>query len=150
MKRFKKAIALMLALVTVFALTISANAVHGSKLATASKDAAKIGVPAVIYGEIWIDTDTAPSGIPWMEPSAVTIVDSRYTMAEVTVEMECQYNDTGELVSSGAYSSDYARNTNRVETGCDFGKQRLARIVCHSAHGATYTRSDVLYMTTFL
>ena len=89
MNRLKRAVALMLCLATMLSLTVSANALKFVKIAEDSKDASKIGVSAVIRGEIWNYTDIAPSGILWMEPSAVTIVDSRYTMAEVTVELEC-------------------------------------------------------------
>lgn len=150
MKRFKKVIALMLALATVFLLTVSAGAFWGPPIGSGSKDAVNIGVPAVIHGEIYLYTDMTSTGLPWLEISAVTTVDSRYTMAEVGAKMECQYNDTGELVRPTATDSAYARNTNEVEAFCSFSKPRLDRIAVHSTHEATYTRSDDLYMITLI
>ena len=60
------------------------------------------------------------------------------------------YEDTGELVSKYAAGSERAYNTNEVETGADFGVQRMKPVVAYSAHGATYAKSDVLYMRTSL
>lgn len=150
MKRFKKAIALLLTLATVFSLTVSAGAFFGSPIGAGSKDDVDIGVPAVIRGEIYLYTDTTSTGLPWLEISAVTTVDSRYTMAEVCARMECQYNSTGELVRPTATDSAYARNTNTVEAFCGFSKPVPGRVAVHSTHEATYSRSDYLYMVTLI
>lgn len=145
MKRFKKAVALMLALATVFALTVSANAMSGV-LENSDSKSTSFGT---IRGEVWNYTYTY-NGSLWMDPGAVTTVDSRYTMAEVTAEIECRYNDTGELVQPTATDSAFARNTNTVEAGTSFSVPRGGTIIAFSAHGATYSTSDVLYMTTRL
>lgn len=149
MRNFKKATAMLLALATVFSLTVSANAAFGALIGSGSKETDKIGVPAVIRGEIYFTTDD-PSGLLWLQVTAVTNVDSRYTMAEVGAKLECQYNSTGELVRPTATGSEYARNTNSVEAGCEFSKPEPGRVAVHSTHEATYTRSDFLYMITLI
>lgn len=114
-----------------------------------SKEAVNIGVPAVIRGQIYFTTEEI-SGLQWIQVSAVTTVDSRYTMAEVGAKLECQYDNTGELIRPTATGSKYARNTNSVEAGCEFSKPQPGRIAVHSTHEATYTRSDYLYMITLI
>lgn len=145
MKRFKKAVALILTLAALFTLTVSANALDGTLINSDSKSTSF----GTIQGEVWCYTYPY-NGRLWMQPRAVTTVNSRYTMAEVTAEIECRYNDTGELVQPTASGSDYARNTNTVTTGAEFSVPRGGKIVAFSAHGATYTTSDVLYMSTSL
>jgi len=71
-------------------------------------------------------------------------------MAQVTVKLECRYNDTGALVSGEASGSDSNNNSNSVDVKLKFGAPRIAPVVAFSSHGATYSKSDVLYMTTNL
>lgn len=71
-------------------------------------------------------------------------------MAQVTVKLECRYNDTGALVSGDAIGSDSVNNSNNVDVKLVFGVFRRAPVVAFSSHGATYSKSDVLYMTTNL
>lgn len=148
MKQLKKGIALLLTLSTVFALSVSASATEFTLVKSNSKSA-NVGTTATITGEVW--NYTYPyNGIIWMEPTAKTIVSSSKTMSEVTVDMECTYNDTGKLVNSNASASRSAKNTNSVSCDAAFSVQRSAGIVAFTSHGVTYTRSDVMYMTTSL
>ena len=93
------------------------------------------------------------NGIVWFEPTVKTIVSSSKTMAQVTVSMECRYNDTGYLMTSDGNSSGKVseNNANTVLLNSYIPVYNTgSRIVVFSAHGATYSKSDVLYMTTLL
>lgn len=142
MKRFKKGIALLLALSTMFAICISASATEANLLNSDSKKA-DVGTTATLKGELWTYND-----VNWMEPTAKTIVSSSKTMAQVVVKLECVYDDTGELVSSAAAKSKTANNTNTVKVDLSFSRPRNVPVIAYSTHEATYSKSDVLYMET--
>ncbi|HBD30208.1 MAG TPA: hypothetical protein DC027_00945 [Oscillibacter sp.] len=151
MKHIKKGLSLMLALSMVFALNISANATEFGEPITQTKNA-DVGVSASIRGEVWHYTGY-DNGIVWFEPTVKTIVSSSKTMAQVTVSMECRYNDTGYLMTSDGNSSGKVseNNANTVLLNSYISVYNTgSRIVVFSAHGATYSKSDVLYMTTLL
>ena len=144
MKHIKKGLSLMLALSMVFALNISANATEFGEPITQTKNA-DVGVSASIRGEVWHYTGY-DNGIVWF-------VSSSKTMAQVTVSMECRYNDTGYLMTSDGNSSGKVseNNANTVLLNSYISVYNTgSRIVVFSAHGATYSKSDVLYMTTLL
>lgn len=146
MKRLKKCVSFLMALSVVLALCVSAGATEFALIKSDSKSA-NVGTTATITGEVWGYTYVY-NGIVWMEPTAKTIVNSSKTMAEVTANMECRYNDTGNLVNSNATAYNAAYNTNTVAANAAFSVQRTSvRVVIYTAHGATYSRSDVLYMT---
>ena len=91
MKLIKKGLPLMLALSMVFTLSISANATE-FLLNNAQTKNADVGVSATIRGEVWHYMGYE-NGVVWFEPTVKTIVSSSKTMAQVTVSMECRYND---------------------------------------------------------
>ncbi len=59
---------------------------------------ADVGVSATIRGEVWHYMGYE-NGVVWFEPTVKTIVSSSKTMAQVTVSMECRYNDTDCLMT---------------------------------------------------
>ena len=148
MKRFKKGITLLLALSTMFAICISASATDIDLVESDSKTA-DVGTTATIKGELWT-YNTVDNGVSWMEPTAKTIVSSSKTMAQVTVDLECKYQDTGKLVSSNAEGFKSANNKNTVKVDLIFSVPRSAPVIAFTAHEATYSRSDVLYMSSRL
>lgn len=148
MKRFKKGIALLLALSTMFAICISASATEFNLVKSDSKSA-DVGTTATLKGELWTYT-TVENGLVWMEPTAKTIVSSSKTMAQVTVDLECRYQDTGELVRSTSEGFKSANNSNSVQVDLMFSVPRSAPVIAYTAHEATYSRSDVLYMSSRL
>ena len=92
-------------------------------------------------------------GVVWFEPTVKTIVSSSKTMAQVTVSMECRYNDTGYLMTSDGKSSGKGseNNVNTVSINSSIPVYNTgSQIAVFSSHGATYSKSDVLYMTTLL
>lgn len=147
MKYLKKATSALLALCMIFALCVSASA--NESLFGSNSKSASVGTTATITGEIW-SYNHVYNGTPYFEPRAKTIVNSSKTMAQVTVKLECRYNDTGALVSGDAIGSDSVNNSNNVDVKLVFGVFRRAPVVAFSSHGATYSKSDVLYMTTNL
>lgn len=110
MKHIKKGLSLMLALSMVFALSISANATEFGEPITQTKNA-DVGVSASIRGEVWHYMGYK-NGVVWFEPTVKTIVSSSKTMAQVTVSMECRYNDTGYLMTSDGKSSGKVSENN--------------------------------------
>lgn len=151
MKLIKKGLPLMLALSMVFTLSISANATE-FLLNNAQTKNADVGVSATIRGEVWHYMGYE-NGVVWFEPTVKTIVSSSKTMAQVTVSMECRYNDTGYLMTSDGKSSGKGseNNVNTVSINSSIPKYNTgSQIAVFSSHGATYSKSDVLYMTTLL
>ena len=146
MKKFQKATAIFLAISTMFTLCISAGATEVNLVNSKSK-VADVGTTATIKGELWTYSDY-DYGHFWQEPTAKTIVTSPNTMAEVTVELECRYDDTGELVSSATDLSASKYNTNTVSGHTMYSEVAGRPVIWYSSHGATYSRSDVLYIET--
>lgn len=111
-----------------------------------------LGVSATIRGEVWHYMGYE-NGVVWFEPTVKTIVSSSKTMAQVTVSMECRYNDTGYLMTSDGKSSGKGseNNVNTVSINSSIPVYNTgSQIAVFSSHGATYSKSDVLYMTTLL
>lgn len=104
MKSFKKSIALLLTLSTMFAICISASATEINLLNSESKSA-DVGTTATLKAELWT-YNYVDNGTLWMEPTAKTIVTSSKTMALVTADLECRYQDTGALVNQNAVAYD--------------------------------------------
>lgn len=120
-----------------------------------SASAAKVGSPrtktktteyGILKGEIWIYDDvTSEKRIGW-EPTVRTSIDSKYTMAETTVNVECQYDDTGTYPSSNWCAYKRETNKNYAEVNMYFTADNARTIAIHSTHGVTYSKSYSLYM----
>lgn len=117
--------------------------------------AAKVGDPrtktlsteyGVLKGEVWIYNDVTSTGLVGWEPTARTSISSKYTMAETTVDVECQYDDTGTYPSDNWCDFKRERNKNYAEVNLYFTADPDRAIAIHSTHEVTYSRSYSLYM----
>lgn len=110
--------------------------------------AAKVGDPrtktlsteyGVLKGEVWIYNDVTSTGLVGWEPTARTSISSNYTMAETTVDVECQYNDTGTYPSSNWCDFKKERNKNYAEVNMYFTADPDRDIVIHSTHDVNFS-----------
>lgn len=148
MKHFRKYVALLLTLATVFSLTVFASATEINLIKTSSKSL-DVGTTASLRGEVW-NYSYVYNGIPWHEPTVKAIVTSPKTMSEITCDVLCQYNDTGEQVNENSAAYDYVRNANELAVNLGYSIQRKQSIALHSMINVTYSRSDYMVLTTLL
>ena len=122
-----------------------------------SANASKMGDPisktksteyGTLKGEVWVYDDVTSTGRIGWEPTVRTSIDSKYTMAETVVDVECQYNDTGTYPSSNWCAHKKETNKNYAEVDMYFTAERGRKIAIHSTHGVTYNKSYSLYMVT--
>ena len=93
MKVCKRSVCLLLSISMMMVECVFANAMGAPYTKTKSTDY------GTLKGEVWVYNDvTSTKEIGW-EVTVQTSVASKYTMVESTVDVECQYNDTGKYPS---------------------------------------------------
>jgi hypothetical protein len=144
MEKSKRVLSLFLVLTMMLALCVSASASKVGSPITKTKSTDY----GTLKGEVWMYCQDAANGtrIGW-EPTVRTSISSSYTMAETTVEVECQYTDTGTYPANNWCASDVCTNQNWAEVDMYFTGDAGRDITVHSAHGITYSKSYALYMT---
>lgn len=145
-KTFKKFVSLLLIAMFMFALAVPAFACGGTHDHPDYPGYRK--TKTTPYGTMTGGIHFYISDPHNFEITACTSIDSKYTMAQVTVKMECIDNNTGKSLEADSKNApeETAYNTNFICSSHDHYYEN-GPIAVFTTHEVTYTTSYVLYMS---